>query len=188
MLEPYGCLGDLGWYNIRFALWVMNEQLPRHVTGRILGEVRDQNSAAPVPVEFSGELLFDHGVSSGFYCSFLTENEQWAQVSGTRGYLRLSDFVVPFFGNESAFEVNNAVLNVSGCDHNMEAHWRRCAVPEYSNSHATAQETNLFRNFTTQIRSGSLSERWPDLALKTQRVMNACFESAREGSRLVEVS
>ena len=27
-LEPLGCLGDLGWYNIRFSLWVMNEQLP----------------------------------------------------------------------------------------------------------------------------------------------------------------
>ena len=23
-LEPAGCLGDLGWYSIRFALWIMN--------------------------------------------------------------------------------------------------------------------------------------------------------------------
>ena len=114
-------------------------------------------------------------------------NEQWAQVSGTRGYLRLPDFVVPYFGNETAFDVNNVALNISGCDFNMEAHWRKIAVPEYSNSHATAQETNLFRNFTTQIRSGSLSASWPDLALKTQQVMNACFESARSDSRPVEV-
>ncbi len=35
-IEPLGCLGDLGWYNIRFSLWVLNEQLPEHVTGRIL--------------------------------------------------------------------------------------------------------------------------------------------------------
>ena len=28
-LEPAGCLGDLGWYDIRFALWAMNWQLPR---------------------------------------------------------------------------------------------------------------------------------------------------------------
>ena len=32
-LEPAGCLGDLGWYCIRFALWAMNWQLPREVTG-----------------------------------------------------------------------------------------------------------------------------------------------------------
>src|ERR1017187_2134413 len=32
-LEPAGCLGDLGWYSIRFALWTMNWRLPREVTG-----------------------------------------------------------------------------------------------------------------------------------------------------------
>ncbi len=42
-LEPLGCLGDLGWYNIRFSLWAMKEQLPERVSGRILA----QHSAAP---------------------------------------------------------------------------------------------------------------------------------------------
>ena len=187
VLEPFGCLGDLGWYNIRLALWAMREQLPRRVTGRILSETGGKNSPAPVPTEFSGELFFDGGASSGFYCSFLTENEQWAQISGTRGYLRLPDFVVPYFGNEATFDINNVALNISGCDFNMEAHWRKFASPEYSNSHATAQETNLFRNFTTQVQSGALNPDWPDLALKTQQVMEACFESARAGGGAVEV-
>lgn len=35
-LEPTGCLGDLGWYCIRFGLWVMNWRLPAEATGRIL--------------------------------------------------------------------------------------------------------------------------------------------------------
>ena len=186
-LEPYGCLGDLGWYCIRFALWGMNEQLPRRVTGRILTEAGAKGSPAPVPAEFSGELLFDQGVSSGFYCSFGTAIEQWAQVSGSKGCLRVSDFVLPFFGSESAFEVNNAVHQVSGCDFNMEAHRRRFTVPEYSNSHATAQETNLFRNFADQVRSGSLNDVWPEIVLKTQQVMNACLDSARAGSRPVDL-
>jgi predicted dehydrogenase len=187
-LEPYGCLGDLGWYCIRFALWVMNWQLPRRVTGHVLAEARGANSPAPVPTEFSGELIFDQGVSSGFHCSFLTHLEQWAKVSGTNGYLQLSDFVAPFHGCESAFEVNNTIHNVSGCDFNMEAHWRRFAVPEYSNSHSTAQETNLFRNFTNQVRSGALNESWLEMALKTQQVVSACFESGRRGSSAVEMS
>jgi predicted dehydrogenase len=188
VLEPYGCLGDLGWYCIRFALWVMNWQLPRRVTGRILAEVGSKESPTKVPTEFSGELLFDDGVSSGFYCSFKTENEQWAYVSGTKGYLRVSDFVAPFFGNELEFEVNNAIHNVSGCDFNMEAHWKRFAVSEYSNSHPTAQETNLFRNFADQVRSGTLNELWPDMALKTQQVMSACFASARANSQEIAPS
>ena len=185
-LEPYGCLGDLGWYCIRFALWVMNWQLPQRVTGRFLREDTAKGSPAPVPTEFSGELLFQNGVSSGFYCSFVTANEQCALISGSKGYLRLADFVAPFFGSELTFEVNNAVHNVSGCDFNMEAHWRRFAVPEYGNSHSTAQETNLFRNFANQVRSGTLNEQWPEMALKTQQVMEACFESARKSSGPVE--
>jgi len=186
-LEPYGCLGDLGWYCIRLALWIMGGQLPRSVTGRVLKQVDGAKGQRPVPIEFSGELLYDGGVSSGFYCSFITAIEQWAKVSGEKGYLRIPDFVVPFFGCEAVFEVNNAVHNVSGCDFNMEAHWRRTTVAEYSSSHPTAQETNLFRSFAQQVRSGTLNDAWPEIAFKTQQVMNACFDSAHGGSRAVEI-
>jgi hypothetical protein len=34
------CLGDLGWYCIRFALWAMNWKLPERVGGRILSEFK----------------------------------------------------------------------------------------------------------------------------------------------------
>ena len=186
-MERFGCLGDLGWYNIRLALWAMNCRMPRSVSGRILSETGGQGSPASVPTEFSGELHFEGGVTSGFYCSFLTENEQWANISGTSGYLRLPDFVVPFFGNEVGFEINNAALNVSGCNFNMEAHWRRFAVAEYSHGHHTAQETNLFRNFAAQVQSGGLNSSWPDMALQTQRVMEACYTSARSDGVVVEV-
>jgi hypothetical protein len=83
--------------------------------------------------------------------------------------------------------VNQTVFEVAGCDFNMEARWRRLAVSEYSNSHPTAQETNLFRNFANQVRSGSLNDTWPDIALKTQQVMVACFDSARANSRPVDM-
>jgi predicted dehydrogenase len=188
LLEPHGCLGDLGWYCIRFALWVMKWQMPRRASGRFLAEVRNEGSPAPVPTEFSGELFFEHGVSSGFYCSFLTHNEQWACISGQRGYLRVSDFVAPFHGNELHFEINQAAHNVVGCDYNMEARWRHFAVPEHSNSHASAQETNLFRNFSSQIHSRKLNLDWPKIALETQQVMEACFKSAQQGSALVEIN
>lgn len=184
-LERFGCLGDLGWYNIRFALWVMNWQMPRLVTGRSLQESAAPAASGAVPTEFSGELLFDGGVSSGFYCSFLTANEQNAQVSGTKGYLRLADFVAPFHGSEIAFETNNTVHNVQGCDFNMKPGWRRFTVPEHGNSHASAQETNLFRNFAAQAHSGSLNAEWPEWALKTQQIVEACFQSAHDNGRAV---
>lgn len=186
-LEPFGCLGDLGWYNIRLALWAMNWQLPRRVTGRFLSEVTAPGCATAVPTEFSGELLFENGASSGFYCSFLTANEQRATIVGTQGYLRMADFVVPFTGEEVTFEVNSTSLKILGCDFNMDAQWRRFTVPEHSHSHATSQETNLYRNVTNQIRSGTLNESWTEMALKTQQVMEACFESAQLDGRAMEV-
>ena len=186
-LEPFGCLGDLGWYCIRFALWAMKFQLPRQVSGRLLSELRRQDSPASVPAEFSGELLFDGGVSSGFYCSFVTELQQWAHVSGTKGSLLVSDFVLPDRGSEIAFEVCKPIYHIEGCDFDMDPGIRRMVVEEHSHGHASAQETNLFRNFANQIRSGRLNEAWPEMALKTQQVMEACLASARADGRLLDV-
>ena len=186
-LEPLGCLGDLGWYCIRMALWTADWKLPRRVAGRLLSATESKSGETPVPVEFSGELFFDDGLSSDFYCSFITGLQQWVNISGPLGSVRISDFVMPFFGNETAFEIQNSALNIQGCDFNVEARTRRWSVEEYSNSYPSAQETNLFRHFAEQVQSGVLNQAWPDMALKTQQVTQACLESARQDGRLVNV-
>jgi predicted dehydrogenase len=182
-LEPHGCLGDLGWYCIRFALWVMNWQLPQKVSGRVLSAISDQ-----VPTEFSGELFFAGGASHSFYCSFITDLQQTAQISGPRGCLELHDFVLPFYGCEARFETWGPEHHVRGCEFNLEPHHRRWSVPEYSDSHPNAQETNMFRNFVDQVRTGSLNDTWPDMALKTQQVMQACRDSALQEGRFVALN
>jgi predicted dehydrogenase len=186
-LEPLGCLGDLGWYNTRLTLWTMNWQMPQRVIGRMLAEARHPDNSQTVPLEFSAEMFFANGVSASFYCSFQTENHQSAQISGTKGYLTLQDFVVPFFGGESAFEVTNNFLRQRGCDFNMEEHTRRLAVAEYSNSEQNSQETNLFRNFATLALSGKPDPFWGDISLKTQQVIDACLTSARNGGKAVDL-
>jgi len=186
-LEPHGCLGDLGWYCLRFSLWAMKEQLPYAVSGRRMAQFRHANSSKDIPTEFSGELLFAGGASAGFFCSFITELQQWVHVSGTAGLLRMDDFVLPHYGAELRFEVGQPEFQVTGCRFNMEAHQRSVIVPEYSNNHETAQETNLFRNLARQVQAGSLNEDWPALALRTQQVMEACLKSADQDGRLVPV-
>jgi predicted dehydrogenase len=178
-LEPHGCVGDLGWYCIRFALWAMDWKMPRQVAGRVLGKTKPRRGERPVPVEFSGELLFDGGVSAGFYVSFVTQNQQLAQISGEKGYVRLSDFVLPFYGSELEFEACSSAYTKSGCVFNLEPGIIRHSVAEYSNSHSNAQESNLFRNFAAQIQSGSPRKDWPEMALKTQKVMENCLAGAR---------
>jgi predicted dehydrogenase len=180
-LEPHGCLGDLGWYTIRFALWAMGFEMPTEVTARRLAEAGRPGSPEKVPFAMSGEMLFPLGVSASFYCSFQTANEQWATVSGTRGLLHVPDFVLPFFGDELRFEVTNSFFAVDGCDFDMQRRTRSVVVPEYSNSHPSAQEAGLVRTFSDLVRSGRLDPRWGDMALKTQVVMDACVRSAREG-------
>jgi len=147
-LEPDGCLGDLGWYCIRFALWAMNWKLPLQVTGRVLSEYKRQSSKSTVPTEFSGELFFEDGVSASFYCSFITENEQWANVSGTRGSLRVPDFVLPFSGTKTSFETMCPVFDIQGCDFEMNPHNRGWVVEECSHSDATAQESQMLGRST----------------------------------------
>lgn len=182
-LEPDGCLGDLGWYCLRFFLWTLRGQLPHTVTGRILSQIGRADSPRPVPTEFSGELLFADGVSAGFYCSFETELQQWVHVSGTHGSLRVDDFVLPCYGAELGFVTSQPVFSVTGCSFNMEPHARTWHVDEYSNNHVTAQETNLFRNFARQVQSGTLNDDWPAIALQTQQILEACLASAHDQGR-----
>ena len=184
-LEPQGCLGDLGWYTIRFTLWAMNYEMPTAVTGRIITDHGSGNSPQPVPTEFSGELIFPSGVTASFYNSFRTEHQQWVNISGTKGNLQVSDFVLPFCGNEQYFEVNNPVFSATGCDFVMERHSTRHTTAEYANSARDAQETNLFRKFSELAVGGSPDSHWPEISLKTQRVMDAALQSARNGNQPV---
>ena len=176
-LEPAGCLGDLGWYCIRFTLWALNWQLPHTVTGRILSQSEPVGGRKPAPTEFSAELFFDNGVSAGFYSSFLAAQQQWVFVGGRDGWLRVPDFVHPFNGREPAFEVNRTEIRVPA------AAGAQAPTPGSDPAelgHATAQNTVMFRNFANQIFSGRLDEEWPMWALKTQQVLDACLEAARK--------
>ena len=52
-LEPLGCLGDLGWYCVRFSLWAMKYQMPLQVTARIHSEAAQGAGVPSVPTESS---------------------------------------------------------------------------------------------------------------------------------------
>jgi predicted dehydrogenase len=181
-LEPLGCLGDLGWYNTRFALWVMNYAMPTEVSGRLL-----KTNAAGVPLEFSAEMFFANGTTASYFCSFLTENQQWANISGSKGFVQVPDFVLSFYGAEAGFNVTNAHFETLGCRFNMEDHTRRVAIREYSNNMPGSPETNMIRTFSDLVLSGKRDDSWPEIAEKTQQVLNACLTSAQQNGALVKL-
>ena len=184
-LEPLGCLGDLGWYCLRFTLWALGFELPVRVTGHLCAEHQQAGGLPSVPLEFSGHLTFARGVSASYHCSFTACNAQWAVISGTRGLVRIEDFVLPFFGTKTRFDVTQSEFIVKGCQFEMQEHREQLVVEEPSNNAPATQEARMFRTFSEQVRSGRLDALWPDLALKTQQVLDACLESARQGSRPV---
>jgi predicted dehydrogenase len=179
-LEPLGALGDLGWYNIRLSLWVMNYQLPHTVTGRILFP---KSTSTEVPLEFAADLFFAHDVSASFYCSFRTELQQWAHISGTKGSIWIEDFVLPYYGAEVGLHVSQPYYRIVGCSFNMENHSQRYAVREYSDGMPGAQEVNMIRHFSSAVVHGRHDPRWMEIAWKTQVVLDACLRSARQDSR-----
>ena len=175
-LEPAGCLGDVGWYCIRFALYALHGRLPREVTGRILSQRGGDRSPSPVPTDFSAELIFDDDTSAGFYCSFIAEYQHWVHVSGTKGWLRIDDFVHPVNDLETTFEVNGRTIRVKAGD------------GKRARAETVAQQTNMIRNFANRVFSGKLNDEWPGIALKTQQVLDACLQSAQEAGKPVKIS
>ena len=132
-------------------------------------------------MEFQGEMHFKSGVSATFFNSFRANHQQWVNVSGTKGYVQVNDFVLPYCGNEVAFDSANHNFVGDGCYFNMEKVFRRHAVPEYGNNHRTSQEAGLFRNFSALVLSGKRDNYWPEIALKTQQVLDAALKSAQNG-------
>jgi predicted dehydrogenase len=180
-LEPAGCLGDLGWYTIRIILFAMKYEMPVEVRGRILNGVKRADSSDVVPMEFQGEMHFANGVSATFFNSFRTNNQQWAHISGSKGYLAVNDFVLPYYGNEVSFDVGNHSFSADGCYFTMEKHLKTQQLREYSNNAKNAQETALFRNFSELVNTGNRDNFWPEVALKTQRILDAALKSANSG-------
>lgn len=172
-LEPFGSLGDLGWYCIRFTLWAFGWRLPETVVGHILSASEDRPDRPSTPTEFSATLFYPGGVTSEFYASFVAGRQQWVLVSGRNGWLRLPDFIHPFNSYQPALEVNDQMLTVAG-----QVPCPPGADPAEA-GHATAQDTCMWRHFADQIFSGRLNEEWPQWSRQTQRVLDACLESAR---------
>ncbi|WP_321960566.1 Gfo/Idh/MocA family oxidoreductase [Paraburkholderia sp. J7] len=188
LIEPAGCLGDVGWYNIRLILFALNYKMPVEARGRILQGVHRSDGSGVTPTEFEGELLFDDGATATLYNAFSTSRQQWAYIGGLEGYLHLKDFVLPHFGNEVSFTVANDSFAGDGCFFNLERHERTVSLPEYSNNHHNSQEARLYRTFGDLVLSGKRDPFWPEVALKTQRIMDALLESARSDGIPVTLS
>lgn len=187
-LEPHGCLGDLGWYNIRFTLWLTRFTMPTTVTARMLSSLGGDASGGQVPGEMVAELQFPDGVSASFYCSFLTINQQTAHVSGDQGYVSLDDFVLPLVDSEVAWQEHAHVLEIDNCRWNFGRRSQRHAIAEYHAGESNSQETVMLRRLADIALSGTVDPQYSSRALQTQTILDACRQSAIAGGKVIELT
>jgi predicted dehydrogenase len=185
VLEPHGCLGDLGWYCIRFTLWASGLQTPTHVSARTITSLRGKESEGEVPGEFSAEMRFADGLSAAFYCSFLTSNQQTVLLSGDDGYMTLDDFVLPFYDAEASWVQHSHVLEIDNCRWNFRHHSNRMAVAEYASGESNSAEVAMVRRLAECALDGQLDPLYPELTLKTQRILDACRRSDAAGGEMI---
>jgi predicted dehydrogenase len=172
---------------VRFSLWVLNYRMPLQVTARIHSEVAQDAGLPSVPTEMSGELFFEGGVSAAFHSSFISENAEWANVSGTKGSVLVPDFVLPFSGQKTRFTLSQPEFIIKGCQFDMHDRRAEEEIAEPSSNAPGAQEVEMVRVFSDLVLAGRIDAHWPDIALTTQIVIDACMASARRGGAAISV-
>ncbi|KAG7656351.1 Oxidoreductase N-terminal [Arabidopsis suecica] len=160
-LDGLGALGDAGWYTIQAILLVNNFKLPKTVTA-LSGSVL--NDAGIV---LSCGALFDweDGVSATIYCSFLANLTMEITAIGTKGSLRVHDFVIPYMETEAVFTTSGG-----GC------------VSEHKVMTVLPQETCMVMEFARLV--GEIKNRgakpdgfWMRFSRNTQLLVDAVKES-----------
>jgi xylose dehydrogenase (NAD/NADP) len=179
-LEPFGCLGDLGQYSIRFGLAIYAWELPATVRA-----VAHRRNAAGVPMDVSATFEWPAGGADGgprtllVDCAFTQAFRQDATVVGTKGVLRLDDFVISRTHASCDFQLALA----PGLDEKHSS-----VVGDFSRvASGGNQEALMWRDFAAAARGGGgggFNAKWARMSLSTQACLDAALTStAADGAK-----
>jgi len=172
-LEPLGALGDLGWYNIRMTLFIMNNKLPNKVFGH---SVPYQGKPDGVPFHFNAVLWYDEeGILSTFENSFDILISQWVELSGSEKVLRFDDFVLPWGASPRVFPTipidEQATFDI------VEFPNKKTVVK----AEKAIQEVQMIHDFDDMIKGKINGEEWVTAAYNAQKIIDALLVSAQKG-------
>ncbi|XP_071717314.1 uncharacterized oxidoreductase At4g09670-like [Rutidosis leptorrhynchoides] len=178
-LDSLGALGDMGWYSIRAILWALDYQLPKTVTA-----IRDAELNESGVILSCGASLNYEGKVVTFYCSFLSNLSTDLIALGTKGNLRVHDFVVPFTETVGHYYVvSNSKWVKLGLDPEPSEFKITTELPQ------EALMVQEFARLVERIHSGDAKpeKKWPMLSRKTQVVIDAIVASINDGYEPFEV-
>lgn len=183
-LDSLGCLGDLGWYCIRAALWAMDFELPSYV----VAQPGHKKNEAGVLINCGATLVWQSGCVATFDCGFDVELQQIFVVSGTKAVVRLDDFVIPNTEDSGAFELTSQGKFADNATRITKTCFK--VVTKLKKP----QEALMLEKFASIIQeikkgTGKVDQHWIDAAKTTQLVVLAVAQSVEEnGSRVSLVS
>jgi predicted dehydrogenase len=155
-LEPYGAIGDAGWYNMRAAVEFLPDDIELVASEAFLQREPVNNAV----VSGSGVMRFSDGSTSTWNCAFISgSGVQDLRVTGREGVLWIDDFVGAR-GNER-----------------FRYHQRRKKF-EIDIPFSKHQATSMFEDFAKMVRDPMMFEAGVRASERTQAWLDAAWESA----------
>jgi predicted dehydrogenase len=162
-LEPMGAIGDAGWYNMRAAV----EYLRPEATARSVNAVVRRDGTSGAIVAGAGVIQFDDGSTTTWNCGFDTgASVMTLRVTGPDGVISLDNFL-----HEDA-------------DHSASYHYRKEGSEPDAGQELRRIESHqssvaaMFETFAAIAADASLRNDYATATLRTQTLLDACWESS----------
>ena len=164
-LEPYGAIGDTGWYNMRAAA----EYIAPEARIESCSAYLRRHSETGACVSGSGVIRFDDGSTTTWNCGFESgAGIQDLRISGTRAVIRLDDFLRSRRDDHAgAYEFRTG--------------WRD--IEEVVVPSARRGATLMFEDFAEMVGNATLQDAWIRASERTQEWLDAVWAAALETER-----
>lgn len=159
-LEPYGAIGDAGWYNMRAAA----EYLPADLEIDSVDAYLRRHPETGAAVSGSGVIVFSDGSTTTWNCAFESgAGIQDLRISGASGVIKLDDFL----GQRSS-DMAGVYEYLQGWDGSESV-----VVPS-----SKPCSTLMFEDFAAMVGNAELFEASIAASERTQYLLDAVWESA----------
>lgn len=167
VLEPYGAIGDAGWYNMRAAV---EYTAPGVTIVGVESRIRRDDRKKAV-VTASGVIEFSDGSTNTWNCGFESGAANMdLRLSGPGGQFFVNDFVISQ-GNPAGYEYRKGGFGAGAKTERIEV------------ASTKPPATLMFENFAAMVGNRELFEASVAASEKTQEWLDAIWDKAMKNER-----
>jgi predicted dehydrogenase len=166
-LEPYGAIGDAGWYNMRAAVEYTAPGV--RIVGVDAYVRRDKKSNAVVTG--SGVIAFSDGSTNTWNCGFESGAANMdLRLAGPGGQISLNDFVITF-GDTAEYEYRKGGFGPGASSERIQV------------ASAKRPAASMFEDFADMVGNSALFEASVAATERTQEWLDAAWTRAMKNER-----